>query len=120
LKPNYIFSSLAGVALFLAGPAFAEELRGAALIKTLNGKTFQCAHSKGDFTWAFKKSNPQGNLFPYTADIQGKRINGSYKLLKNGKVRHAGSNSSRKVVQNKDGSLTVSGNGVPTAKCIRR
>lgn len=120
MKPNYIFAGLASAALLLASPAFAGELRGAAVVKALNGKTFQCAHSKGDFTWKFKKSNPQGNLFPYTADIQGKRINGSYKLLKNGKVRHADTNSSRKVVQNKDGSLTVSGNGVPTAKCIRR
>jgi hypothetical protein len=98
----------------------AAELKGAQLVEALNGQSFSCKFKKSAMEWVFERSDPDGTLFPYTVTLDGKEYKAAYKLLKNGKVRHSKTNKSRKLVQNADGSLTISGSGVPTTHCVRR
>lgn len=98
----------------------AAELKGAQLVEALNGQSFSCKFKKSSMGWVFEKSDPNGTIFPYTVTLDGKEYKAAYKLLKNGKVRHSKTNKGRKLVQNTDGSLTISGSGVPTTHCVRR
>jgi hypothetical protein len=95
----------------------AAELRGPQLIDALNGKSFSCTYKKSTMKWVFEKSDPNGRKFPYVVTLDGKTYEASYRMLKNGKVEHSQTNKGRKIVQQKDGSLTVSGKGVPTTHC---
>ncbi len=70
--------------------------------------------------WSFSKSDPAGKSFPYTVTMDGKTTQAGYNLHKNGKMRNASTNASRKIVQNKNGSLTVSGSGVPKSTCVKQ
>lgn len=101
----------------IATPVFADELRGEKLVAALNGKSFECSTSNGRFSWRFQKSNPSGSVFPYTVKFSGQTLDGAYKLDKKGRAKHQQSNKSRKIVQNANGSLTVTGNGIPRAIC---
>lgn len=98
----------------------AKELKGAALVNALNGKAFNCKLSDSTMDWDFAASDPNGSLFPYTVTLNGKTYKSAYKLLRNGTMRHDQTRKRRKIVQNKDGSLTVTGNGVPTSTCVLR
>lgn len=116
-----IFSTSVAVSLaFLSTPVSAAEIKGADLVAALNGNTFDCKFSSGSMVWSFAKSDPAGNNFPYTVTMDGKTTQAGYKLHKNGKMRHASTNASRKIVQNKNGSLTVSASGIQKTTCVKR
>lgn len=102
----------------LANSAHAADLKGPDAVAALNGKSFQCTFNGGSFSWKFHKSDPKTGHLPYTVVLNGKTIKNAYQVQKNGKLRQADSNASRRVARNKDGSLTISGNGIPTARCV--
>ena len=117
---KYFLAAIIAAPLALAAPVSAAELKGAELVKALNGKALKCTYKGGHMDWTFEKSDPNGALFPFTVVIDGKPQASAYKLHKNGKMRHAKSNKNRKIVQNNDNSFTVSGRDIPTGTCVYR
>lgn len=107
-------------ALLMSAPVSAAELKGAELVEALNGKSFRCSWKKSTMDWTFAKSDPNGKKFPYVVKLGSRTVKQAYRLHKNGTMRHNETNKTRKIVRNDDGSFTVSGNGIPTERCVYR